>query len=443
AEVPLHKSGSFAFVVPLKEGINEFKITSYPSPLPSSYGTPHPNPLPQGERENNYNKIISARGEGEINPVSIDFIIERPKPQTTKKIEPILLEYPPMNNFFIKDDNTPLRLTPFDSGINRMAHLQKETPLVINGEKGGFWRVFLNSKTIGWILKSDVEQKTDSTISALPVSIKKLETKETKDFCIWEFELEGKTPFVLKEEDNRLNLKLFNVKSEDKNLCIEDSSLNFDVPVKKLFGYDAYFEGNKFILKVRKAPEKNCDMPLKGLTITVDAGHGGAEYGAIGPKGDKEKDINLEIAKNLKAELETLGAKVIMTRKDDIAVSLKDRVKTARENDSVILISIHANALPDGADPIKCRGTSVYYYHNQAKPLADSILNSIITKSGTQNDRMRQGSLALVRPTSSVSVLVEVAYIINPDDCELLLDKEFQKNCAKAITEGVVKYLSD
>lgn len=409
-QVNIHKSGSFVYVVPLKEGVNNFKIISI-----------------------NSQNITEEK----------NFVIEKPKPvaNIAQKIE--LIEYPPMTNFFTKDDNTPLRLTPVDSGVNRMAHLQKETPLIINGEKGGFWRVFLNSKTIGWILKSDVEQKTDKTLPSEPINIKKLETTENKDFCIYKFELEAKTPFVLKEENNGLNLKLFNVKSQDENLCIQDSTLNFDVPLKKLFGYDAYFEGDKFILKIRKAPEKNCALPLKGLTIAVDAGHGGAEYGAIGPKGDKEKDINLEIAKEVNKELSSLGAKVIMTREDDSAVSLKDRVKLAREKDSIILISIHANALPDGADPIKCRGTSVYYYHNQAKPLAENILNSITAKSGTQNDRARQGSLALVRPTSSVSVLIEVAYMINPDDCELLLNKEFQKNCAKAISEGIVEFISN
>ncbi len=409
-QVKLHKSGSFVHVVPLQEGINNFKITSI-----------------------NLEGIIEEK----------TFVVEKPKPvpNIVQKIE--LIQYPAMNNFFTKDDNTPLRLTPFDSGINRMAHLQKETPLIINGEKGGFWRVFLNSKTTGWILKSDIEQKTDNNIFATPVNIKKLEIKENKEFCLYEFEIEGKTPFVLKEEDKNLNLKLFNVKSEDKNLCIEDYTLNFDIPFKKLFGYDAYFEGNKFILKVRKPPEKNCDMPLKDLTIAVDAGHGGAEYGAIGPKGDREKNINLEIAKEVNQELTSLGAKVIMIRKDDSAVSLKDRVRMAKDKNCAILISIHANALPDGADPIKSRGTSVYYYHNQAKPLAENILNSITAKSGTQNDRVRQGSLALVRPTSSVSVLIEVAYMINPDDCELLLDKEFQKNCAKAITDGIVEFISN
>ncbi len=105
-----------------------------------------------------------------------------------------------------------------------------------------------------------------------------------------------------------------------------------------------------------------------------------------------------------------------MTRENDVDVSLTDRVNFAKEKDAALLISVHANALPDGADPLKNRGTSVYYYHNQAKPLAESILKSMTEQLCTHNDKVRQGSLALVRPTASVSVLIEVAYIINPDD---------------------------
>ncbi len=93
---------------------------------------------------------------------------------------------------------------------------------------------------------------------------------------------------------------------------------------------------------------------------------------------------------------------------------------------------MHANALPDGQDPIKNRGTSVYYYHNQAKTLADSILTSMTSQLGTQNDKVRQGSLALVRPTSSVSVLIEVGYMINPDDNTLLTNHDFQKKMCQS-----------
>lgn len=404
-EVKISPIGAFAQMVPLKTGVNNFKITS---------------------------------GADIVN-----FVIERPQHFAlgATKTAPKLIEYPVMNNFYVQTENAPLRMTPVSSGINRLSHLPKNMQLLINGEKGDFYRVYLNSKLSGWIAKSNVEQREPKKVEKSQnerVKLIEIKTKEEKDYCLYEFELDRKTPFILKEQGEKeggLNLQLFNIDGQ------EDSTYCLNVPMKKLIGYDAYYDKDKFILKVRKIPEINSEKPLKNITIAVDAGHGGTEFGAIGCCGDKEKDINLAIAKALKQELEKHGAKVVMTRVNDTNVSLEDRVEFAKDKNAALLISIHANAIPDGLDPIKNKGTSIYYYHNQAKALADSILSSMTTQLGTQNDKVRQGSLALVRPTSSISVLIEVAYIINPEDYALLLDKEFRSNCAKAITDGVEKYI--
>jgi len=406
-EVKIHENGAFAQLVPLSIGKNEFQITS----------------------------------GAEI----LNFTIERPQPQPSTKsyTAPILIEYPPMGNFWVKTDGVPLRTTPIDSGINRMSHLPKGMPLTIKGEKQGFYRVFLNATTFGWIDKSNVENIGNiEELQSGPVALKRAKCRMTREFYIYEFDFEQKVPFAIREESglvqgfkSGLTLDFFNVKSR------EDNTLTMNIPIQKLMGYEGVFQDNKYILKVRRPVIIDCNKPLKNIKIVVDAGHGGNEVGAIGCCGDMEKDINLEIAKQLQTELDKRGAKVVMTREQDVDVSLSDRVKFAKDSGADLLLSIHANALPDGADPNKNRGTSVYYYHNQAKPLADSILNSMTTQLCTQNDKVRQGSLALVRPTSSVSVLIEVAYMINPDDYALLTDKCFQVNCAKAIADGVEEYI--
>lgn len=391
-DVPLSPKGAFAQIVPLNVGTNDFIITS-------------------GEE-------------------SVKFSIERAQPSAAPQISAII-EYPETIFVLTKSDNVALRATPVDGGINRLAHLSKDVQLQINGEKGKFYRVYLNSKQIGWVLKTDVEPIKGEISSII---LNKFRCEDKRHYLTYEFELNKKAPFSLKEE-NGLKLSLFNVKGQ------LDETYLLQVPVEKLIGYDIFYDENKLVLKIRKQPKLKCDCPLDNITITVDAGHGGSEKGAIACGGEKEKDINLAIAKNLKLELENKGAKVFMTRDEDVQISLPDRVKFAKDKDSTILVSIHANALPDGQDPILNRGTSVYYYHNQAKALADSILNEITTQVGTQNDKVRQGSLALVRPTSSVSVLVEVGYVINPCDYELLIDADFQKKCAKAIADGIEKYL--
>lgn len=408
-DVQTSQSGAFAYVVPLNIGINNFRIESYSGEVPDEKNA-------------------------QINANIVNFVIERAQPQAAPANQTKLIEYPIMSNFYVAKDNVPIRTTPVDGGINRMAHLPKDLPILINGEKGNFYRVYLNSKLAGWIAKTDVAQIDNVNNGNLLVSLKEFKVKDEKDYCLYEFDLDNKTPFVVKEE-NGLTMQLFNIEGQpDNTYCL-------NIPIKKIFGYDSYFDGNKFVLKVRKFPQIDIARPLHDIVIAIDAGHGGREFGAIGGLGDNEKDINLAIAKNLQHELKARGAKVIMTRDEDINVSLADRVKIAKDKDATLLISIHANALPDGSDPNKNRGTSLYYYHNQAKPLADSILESMTTELNTQNDKVRQGSLALVRPTSSVSVLIEVGYIINPDDYALLLDKNFQYNCANSIADGIEKYI--
>ena len=129
-----------------------------------------------------------------------------------------------------------------------------------------------------------------------------------------------------------------------------------------------------------------------------------------------------------------------MTREDDIYIGLKDRVENANRENAVVLLSIHANALPDGADPNKNSGVSIYYYYNQAKPLAQILIDTITSEMGINNDKVRQGSLALVRNTNALSLLIETAYLINPEDNAKLRTPEFQYNYARAIADGLEKY---
>lgn len=397
-DVPTASNGGFAQVVELNYGENIFKIIS--------------------GKDCKIFKII------------------RPYPCKTSYSAPKLVEYPVFGSFYTNRENVPIRLTPVASGINRLTHLPQGMQLLINGEKGGFYRVYLNSAISGWVAKSDVVQKENSDCAYAMANLKEFKSKDDDEFYVYEFEFDMQTPFLVKENGG-LTLQLFNVATQPDNTFV------INLSPKKLFGYDAFYEGNKFTFRVRKFPVVDATKSLKDIIIVVDAGHGGQEKGAIGCCGDNEKDINLAISKELQSELDNCGAKVYMTRESDTDVSLADRVKFAKEKNAAILVSVHANALPDGQDPIKSRGTSVYYYHNQAKALADSVLESMVSQLGTQNDKVRQGSLALVRPTSSVSVLIEVAYMINPYDNTLLTNSDFQKKCAKAIADGIENYLKN
>lgn len=400
-DVPLHPTGAFAYVVNLNNGANTFVIQS-------------------GEQR-------------EI------FVITKQVLKSIKSTSSVFIPYTETKYGVVTTEKAPLRSTPVDGGVNRMAHLQRDVNIRIDGEKDGFYRVVLGKDKYGWILKSDVKftPQADKNLATLSG----YEYIDEDDYFKFVFHLDKKVPFEMVEDEMFL-MKFYNVKDQPDNVYLYDFPYKDAISTRKLLGYSGEYQGNDFILKIRKPIITNSRRPLHNIRITIDAGHGGSENGAIGCLGNKEKDVNLSIAKLVETELKKRGARVIMTRSADNYVSLKDRVEIANYGDSVVFLSIHGNALPDGQDPNKNRGTSIYYYYPQAKPLADKIMETVVSEIGVPNDKVRQGSLAVVRNTNALSLLIEVSYLINPEDNANLINPEFQKQYAKAIADSLERYFS-
>lgn len=401
--VTVHPSGGFAHFVKLEHGENIFTLKS-----------------------NNEELVYKIHSTWKPAPKE-----KKPAPQVTV--------YPTPKLFYTNDEKTPIRTTPVSAGINRIVHLQKDVPLYIDGELGKFYRVTLANNEKYWVAKSSV--RSDDTAQCGKSAIISKSFKDTGKHLIYSFKLSNKTPYIVKENsdkdfENGLGLNFYNL------ITKPDTPYELYFPLQhRLFGYSAEFKDDQFILTIRKMPKISSSNPLKNITVTVDAGHGGNEKGAIGCLGDFEKDITLDVALKLQKELRKQGANVIMTRDKDEKVSLKKRVEITNESDSCIFVSIHGNALPDHLNPLEHRGTSVYYYYPQAKGLALSILNALNTEAQTKNDGVRPGSLAVVRNTNALSVLVELAYLINPEDNALLINPKFREKCALAIAHGISNYL--
>ncbi len=404
--VSVHPSGGFAYFVNLNHGDNVFTLTS--------------------NGEERVYKIHSTWKPA-------------PPPSKEKKTPPQVTVYGTPKLVYTNDDKTPIRTTPVSAGINRIVHLQKDVPLYVDGELGKFYRVTLAGNEKYWVAKSSV--RTDETVQGGRCAIISKSFKDTDKHLIYSFKMSNKTPYIIKENsdkdfENGLGLNFYNL------ITKPDTPYEMYFPIQhQLFGYSAEFKDDEFILSIRKMPKISPSNPLKNITVTVDAGHGGNEKGAIGCLGDFEKDITLDVALKLQKELRRQGAKVIMTRETDEKVPLKKRVEITNESDSSIFISIHGNALPDHLNPLEHRGTSVYYYYPQAKGLAESILNALNSEAQTKNDGIRQGSFAVVRNTNALSVLVELAYLINPEDNALLINEKFREKCARAIAHGISNYL--
>lgn len=354
------------------------------------------------------------------------------KDKVIQNIEPELIEYDP-SLYKVKNDNTPLRSTPVDYGMNRISHLFKDTILIINGEKGDFYRVFLTKDKEAWIAKSAVKEA--KMISAPPEFIT-INSKTFKNATVQTIEFSDKLPYIIEENDKEIAFKIYNPFISDETVY----TVNIKKPSK--YSYKTISNNGTYIFKVSETPYSE-PLTLNGLTITIDAGHGGTEKGAIGCLGDKEKDINLKIAQELKEILSNLEANVILTRECDANVSLDDRVKFAQESDTNIFVSIHLNSIPDiKMDIHKNRGTSVYYYNENSKLLAKTLEENITKELGTRKDGTKTASFAVIRPTDYIGVLVEVAYMTNPIDSVLYTKEDFAKNTAQAIANGILEFVN-
>ena len=101
------------------------------------------------------------------------------------------------------------------------------------------------------------------------------------------------------------------------------------------------------------------------------------------------------------------------------------------------------NSIPESADPNTHKGTGTYYYTDFSKPLAENIQTETVKSLGTKDNGITQASFAVIRPTEYVGVLVETAYMINPEDVELYKSKDFFKKVAIGVANGVNKYLKE
>ena len=219
--------------------------------------------------------------------------------------------------------------------------------------------------------------------------------------------------------------------------------VQINLGTKSQWGHWVTYEGTNLVVHVKGAP----NLPLlsqgslQGLRICVDPGHGGKETGAIGCSGVKESTINLAIGLKVERLLREMGAEVIMTRKQDIDVSLQDRVATAVSARADLLLSIHGNSLPDGRNPWTEHGTSSYYYHPQSRGYANDVRAGAVEKLGFPDYNTRWQNLALCRPTQMPACLVEVGFVINPDEYATMLSQDGQERAARGITSGVRNFL--
>lgn len=407
------------------------------------------------------NKFVLVE-ENNKTPESIIIKITKPVPKvisTEKKTytSPKKTLYKDLMLAKVITDGAPVR-SAASTNSNRITHLPINTNVLIDTQYGNWYKINVgNSKEQLWIYKDNIKFLYPVN-NRIKVSIWKADFLEDNNFAYLNLNLDMPIAYKTEENENTVKLTLYGIKDIDALTAAiktqyafekittqkdENDNLTISFPSNNiLWGYDANYSGNILIFQKRKPPVINPSCPLKNITVAIDAGHGGKELGTVGPTRIPEKDVNLEISKFLKAELIKRGANVVMTREQDEYPGLYERPDIANKEKSLICLSIHANSMVDG-NPLERHGTSAFYYNKQAKNLADTLKNKIIKDLSLKDDGTRYASFVLTRPTMPVSVLIEVAYMPNPDEYIKLTNRHFQHKTARSIAEGLEEYLKN
>ena len=206
------------------------------------------------------------------------------------------------------------------------------------------------------------------------------------------------------------------------------------------------------ILIRQKLPdyEYSLSAGVKGKTIVIDPGHGGSDPGAVGPKGTQEKNVTLAIAKKLGAQLEAAGATVFFTRTVDVDVAKRDasgaeelhkRIEVAHNRKADIFVSIHADASVSS----EAGGTTTYYYVKTPYDLklAQAVQRRVSVASGLLNRGTKQSGFYVNKKSWIPSILLETAFISNPNEEKLLGQAEFQEKIADGLFKGIVDFYKE
>ena len=194
--------------------------------------------------------------------------------------------------------------------------------------------------------------------------------------------------------------------------------------------------------------------PLTGLTILVDAGHGGYDGGAkCRDSGKWEKELNLAVALRLEEALVRQGAEVVMTRRTDVDLCTEDRpanltkkrqdmlnrIALAQENKVDMVLSVHMNEYRVRAES----GPQVFYRAGceGGRLLAGCVQAALIAQLQPKKERVAMAGDYFILQLEVPSVLVECGFVSNAVEEKLLLDRDYQKRVAEAITTGVEEYM--
>lgn len=213
------------------------------------------------------------------------------------------------------------------------------------------------------------------------------------------------------------------------------------------YGFNVEYDDGAVIFTFRNPIklELDSDLPLVGISVIVDAGHGGADVGALGFVSEggaalNEKELNLLVAKSVEKYLTAYGANVIMIRTEDNTVTLEERMQFLNENLSDLVISVHHNSLEYSSDVTRVRGLLGLWWNDSGRLLTKSISSAVAEGLSRYERTPTAQKLAMCRNHKFPSTLIELGFITSAEEYEYITRLENIDLAGRSIAKGVIRY---
>jgi N-acetylmuramoyl-L-alanine amidase len=221
----------------------------------------------------------------------------------------------------------------------------------------------------------------------------------------------------------------------------QPSTIRVVVDLKKKTGYEVKEipDQNQTIITILTPGEQGSSDPGSNkYVVVIDAGHGGTDPGAISVRSRKEKDFTYAVARKVLQLLE--NEPMIESRESrsgDSTVELDSRVNFANQLGADVFVSIHGNKFTAES----AQGTETYYSRPESKELADIIHRHVVQATQFTDRGVKRADFRVIKATTMPAVLIEVGFLSNPKEEEMMFDEQFQARVAAAIAAAIKEYL--
>lgn len=264
----------------------------------------------------------------------------------------------------------------------------------------------------------------------------------------------------IKRTDNALEFKLYNATTNSLNMIAEKvksngltnatvkqngtTGIEITIPIQDASTIDCLenLNAKRLVLTVKnpvtQTQQQTTQKHVDKKVVVIDPGHGGSDPGATRAN-DQEKKLTIDIAHRVVKKLKGHGAVVYITRDDDTFVSLADRVDFSNNKNPDLFVSIHINA----CEQESVHGVETHYYKDDSLDLAKYVHKSIMASSTQPNRGVFKSRFYVIRHTTAPAILLELGFISNEAEREMLKNPHYQEKVAEAITEGIINYLNN